>query len=108
MTILKNEVKTISTIALNTMDLGKAVQNYVDNENEAIFYSKAFDFMDTSDSTIGNLRKNLENLSFKGNGDTFGYLAHFFGFDGWVNAGHYNKNNNKYQMVVFTYGDNIN
>lgn len=108
MTILKQEVRTITTIGLRAMDLGEVIKAYKENEANQIFYPHAFRFMNTEDTTLGNLRSTLENLQFKANADTFGMIARYYGYDGWANAGHYNKGSNHYSMTVYSYGDNIN
>ena len=89
MKITKQEVKTTYEISIDFKDWVNAIENYKDNENPKIFFPKAFDKFNIEDTTMGNLRNGFQNINFKGNGDTFNYIARFFGFDGWSNAGIY-------------------
>ena len=106
MTIISQEVKTITRIALSTSDLGKAIEAYKADVANIIF-PEAFKFMDIDDMSIGNLHNNLKNIGVKGNKQTYDYIARHFGFDGVENIGYYNETTDKYRMVVWTYGNNI-
>ena len=85
MKITKQEVKTFYSISIDFKDWTKAIENYKDKETPHILFSKAFDNFNIEDTTMGNLRNGFHNISFKGNGDTFKYLAYYFGFDGKTN-----------------------
>lgn len=108
MKITKQEVKTFYSISISFNDFVKAIETYKAKEIHQISYSKAFDKFNIDDTTMGNLRNGFQNISFKGNGDTYGYLAKYFGFDGWQNAGYYSENQKAYCMVVYNYGDTLN
>ena len=108
MKITKQEVKTIYSISISFKDWTRAIENYKESETMRIVYSKAFEKFDIEDTTMGNLSKGFKNLGFNGNGDTYNYLAKFFGFDGWSNAGYYSETQKAHCMVVYNYGDTIN
>lgn len=116
MTITKQEVKTLISIELSLKDIGKAVSDY-GKDGLTYYYPRAFEFVDpakiyliekaaswTNDITI----RFVEEMFLNGNKDTYGYLAQYFGFDGWENAGCFNKGRQTYRMVVFNRGDTLN
>jgi hypothetical protein len=108
MKITKQEVKTFYSIRIDFKDWTKAIENYKEKEAPKICYSKAFENFNIEDTTMGNLRNGFQNISFKGNADTFQYLATYFGFDGWQNAGFYSENRKAHCMVAYNYGDTAN
>ena len=108
MTIIKNEVLTLTTIALNTKDIVNVIKTYKERESLQVCYPDAFKKMDIDDSTIGNLRNILMGLNHLGNGDTYTVVAKVLGFDGWKHAGFYDDNKGKYILTVYSNGDTLN
>lgn len=97
MTISKIEVKTHYNIELDESDVATAIHFYNSEEGEAdrATYPKALD--DLGDNPI-------KKLGLLGNSQTYAFLANFFGFDGWENAGYYHATTHTYRMSVFTWG----
>lgn len=107
MKIIKNEVRTITTISLTIKDLNELMDSYNDCDNNQFLFPDAFKQIDTNDRTMGYLRTVMENLAYRGNGATFKYIAYHFGFDGFDNAGYYHKASGEYRMVVYTEGNTL-
>lgn len=108
MKITMQEVRTIYEISIDFKDWVNAIENYKEKEFERIIHPKAFENFNIDDTTMGNLRTGFRNINYKGNGDTFAYLARFFGFDGWSNAGLHYEKRNAHCMTVYNYGDTFN
>lgn len=108
MKITKTEVRTTYSISIDFKDWTNAIEAYKEKESYRICHPKAFDGFNIEDTTMGNLRNGFHNINFKGNADTFEYLARFFGFDGWSNAGIYYERRKAHCMVVYNYGDTAN
>ena len=108
MKITKTEVRTTYEISIDFKDWVNAIENYKEKETGRIFYPKAFEDFNIDDTTMGNLRHGYHNINFIGNKDTFGYLAHYFGFDSWSNAGIYFERRKAYCMSVYNCGDTAN
>lgn len=108
MKITETKVKTICTIEFGCCEFTQAVSHYM-NSMEKHKYPRAFENVDLHDeikiSVIDNF---FRNMGIEGNGDLYLYLANYFGFDGWENAGYYTTGKNCYRMVVFNYGDTLN
>jgi hypothetical protein len=114
MKITETKVKTLYTIKLDTADFAILLEQFHDDkENECVAlteYPKAFDFYTT---TRENVREEvaaavMNQMFSRANGDTYNYIARTLGFDGWENAGYYNKIKRIYTMVVYNNGDTLN
>ena len=115
MTITEQKVKTIIAIELSLEDIRKAVSDY-GKDGMAHRHARALDFVNPVDidsvEDAGSWSDSMtvsfiEAMFLNGNGDTYNYLAQYFGFDGWENAGFFNKNRKVYCMAVFNYGDTL-
>lgn len=105
---VKQTVKTEVEIRLDTMDIKHAIEHYLNTPIEKTVYPKAFNKVNLSyqmnELDIINVMINF----ICEHGDTFGYLASYFGFDDWCNSGTMDRQKNIYKMTVFSYGDQIN
>ena len=107
MKITQATVKTIYDIEIDFGDFLKAFVHYGSPEGEIdrIMCPKAFEGYDLKNHTSGYIHLVMEKIGVFGNGDTAAFLARFFEFDGWCNAGHYHKPSGNYRMTVYNYGD---
>lgn len=103
MKIIKQEVRTKYNIEVSFKDFTDAKVAWMKDDTLQILYAKAFD---NSDTTMGTLNK--EFSEFPQSGARAGLIAKCLGFDGWENAGYYDKRKNVISMVVYNNGDCIN
>lgn len=114
MKITKAEVKTIYDIRFNFTEFKSLYTEFVnadENSVEKIIHSLAFngcDFSNLSDAYINGLFQCLSHKTSNDRGQTYDYIAKYFGFDGWDNAGYYDKASENYCMVVYKHGDSLN
>ena len=103
MRINKAEVKTIYTIEYTFEDFVAALTN----ENARLGREHAFEGLPTeyNDETAVKLHRAFEaNYGNHLHGHTFSVLAYTMGFDGWENAGYYNKRRGTRTMTVYRNG----
>lgn len=114
MKITETKVKTLYNIVLDTADFAILLEQFHDDkkDNAVILYScqKAFDWLETTHAHVSEQRAIavMGQMHSKAHGDTYNYLAKSLGFDGWENAGYFDKNKNRYCMVVYNNGDTLN
>lgn len=108
MKITSQKVKTFYEIEFDAADLANAIERYKCSEYAHAMWCDAFEGIDTSDLSEAACERLLETKIGWGNGSTASYLADYFGFDGWQNAGTYIKKRKTYRMEVFNYGDCLN
>lgn len=109
MKITEQKVKTLISIELSLKDIGQAVSNY-GKDGQAHRYPRAFEFVDPAKKHLIEKAVSesfVEEIFLNGNGDTYNYLAQYFGFDGWHNAGYFNRGRHSYCMEVFNRGDTL-
>lgn len=108
MKITSKEVKTFYRIEFDAADFANAVERYGDSELLDSRFPKAFEGFDINTNSEESCVSAMRRMSVFGNGDTAGYLADYFGFDGWSNGGYFCEKTLTYRMSVFNYGDCIN
>lgn len=109
MKIVGQEVKTLYTIELSVSDIAEAMSDYCKSTNKHK-YPRAFDWLTMDTEAESWTLKKVEEIINKtffmaSNGDTYSYLAEYFGFDGWSNAGLWKENKRIYTMSVFNRGE---
>lgn len=112
MEIVTQEVKTLYSIQFTVSDFaGILFKYYREMEDEKCAYPKAFEWLDLEkeDRYPSKLTENrvldiLDRMFIKGNGDTYAFIAKYFGFDGWSNGGLWNKNKKVWEMGVYNRG----
>lgn len=108
MTIASKETKTFYNIRFTSSEFAAIAQHYL-NSTDKHKYPRAFENNElTEDIKITVLDEFFKEMGITGNGDLFRLIAEYFGFDGWQNAGYYNRNKNCYCMTVYDYGDTLN
>ena len=104
MVVLKKEVKTFYTIEIDFDEFLTICNTYKTNAVMRTLHPNAFSMID------GLTEANFEML-FKhwviSNGDTINVICEYYGFDGWENAGIYQKRNNTIKIVVYNYGSEM-
>lgn len=108
MKIQKQEVKTFYEIEFDAADFANAVEKYEKYDHVRYAYQDAFEKIDISDKSEEGYEAAMKVMSVYGCKDTYNFIADYFGFDGWHNAGYYNEKRKVYRMEVFNYGDSIN
>ena len=108
MKVVSQEVKTFYKIEFDAADFANAVERYNGSEVLETVYRRAFEGFDINTNSEDSCVTAMRRMSISGNGDTAGYLAEFFGYDGWQNAGTFNERKKVYAMIVFNYGDCVN
>lgn len=108
MKITSQEVKTFYKIEFDAADFANAVERYEASELLVPRFKRAFEGFDIDPKSEESCVSAMRRMTVFGNGDTAGYLADFFGFDGWQNAGVFNERKKVYEMTVFNYGDRVN
>ena len=108
MIITEQVVKTTYSIRFTLSEFQQMAREY-QNSSDQHRYARAFNDIDI-DKLLDTEKPEIvffRELSMKGNPDTFKYIAEYFGFDGWSNAGYYSRTKECYCMQVFDYGDTI-
>lgn len=103
MKIRKVEVRTTYDIEYTIEDLWKIVREAV---NDSVNIDKCFYQYDGEQSTLGDVKDLFESFNAF-NGDELHYIAYKLGFDGWSNAGYYDKNRHVRTFTVYRYGDTL-
>lgn len=108
MTITKTEVKTFYSIEINIDDFS-AIFNHFDESMKKHHYPHAFEFAyDNKGSKIKDVEEVFtRKLWEQGNSDTYRYIANYYGFDGWQNAGYYNEGRKVYHMQMYNEGSTL-
>lgn len=103
MKIIKVEVRTTYYIEYSINDLWKIIREAKEDETN---FQKFFYKYDGENSTLEDVKDLFESLNGF-NGDELKYIAYKLGFDGWSNAGIYDKNRHVRTFIVYRYGDTL-
>lgn len=103
MKIRKVEVRTTYNIEYSINDLWEIIREAKEDETN---FKKCFYKYDGENSTLGDVKDLFESLNGF-NGDELNYIAYKLGFDGWSNAGIYDKNRHVRTFTVYRYGDTL-
>lgn len=110
MTITKKEVKTTYTINFTASEFAyildawqKSMQKH---RHPHAFENLHYD--EVNELKLTQVHDYFVNLGLEGNSDTYAFIAEYFGFDGWSNAGYYNEAKKVYTMTVYDNGDTLN
>lgn len=101
MLVVKKEVKTFYTICLSEDDFIKVAHSYF-YSGEQHRFAKAFESIGSPDPSNDDIIKFFNNWIVTSNGDTARYIADYYGYDGWENAGYIKHG--VLRMVVFNWG----
>lgn len=114
MTITKIETKTFYSVEISLTEMMQMHVDYRNGETAKICYPKAYlqgnnNITFADDLSLDDYRKYLDSwLLNPPHGETYDYIAHQLGYDGWSYGGRYNKIRNCYQMTLYNYGNHIN
>ncbi len=109
MKIISKEVRTTYEIMFDINEYTEIVKSFRDSMKKH-HTPKAFEWLKYDEIDIDNKpldEWHLKNLWNCGNGDTFRYIANYFGFDGWSNAGIYYDHHKCHKMTVYNYGNDF-
>ena len=97
MKITKIEAKTFYNVRLSYEEIDNAFTNY-QNTTKKHVYPRAFSGVDIMTKDL------FTEIGLWGNNDTYTFLANYFGFDGWSNAGYYNEKTEEYCAQYYKWG----
>lgn len=110
MTITKKEVKTTYTINFTASEFAYILDAW-SKSMQKHRHARAFNDLpleDVSELELSTIHEYFTELGVRGNPDTYAFIAEYFGFDGWSNAGYYNEAKKVYTMTVYDNGDTLN
>ena len=106
MKIMKQTVKTIVNIALDSADFANLIEKYKRSDAYKASFPNAFkDMSVTAEMPEENVIRVMKEIFSRGNADTYNFIAKALGFDGWENAGY--LDNEKMILMLFSNGVRI-
>ena len=110
MKVTSKEVRTIYSIKVSATDFYEVKVAWFADEVLRISYPKAFSFCASETAALENqcLEKTIREMQeLSASGDRARLIAKHFGFDGFENAGYFNKRTRTLDMVVYNHGDDM-
>lgn len=108
MKITSKETKTFYEIMIDIEDLSIIIEHW-SKSMKKYKTPKAFDWLiiENLDFSKPLHITHLKSLWDTANADTLQYIAEYYGFDGWYNAGIYYENHKMHKMTVYNCGDDF-